>query len=200
MWSGSDSDLVCQSNIKRLNCVSKYFHFWAALHLEQDHILFHRSTIITMTKRWMFITNDWYISFRHELPIPCALQIWDTSGKRNYLYVSSTERVSEITKFPLTALVIPTIWSAVKTRKSKRQIRTEWLRRCEWRLIRQAGNPNSMMRLVESDQVSTTHPHSVHSAHSEHQPTKYHHDKCQAKANMSGNISLRWIKCKYFVV
>ena len=89
--------------------------------------LANRYTIITMTKRWMFITNDWYISFRHELPIPCALQIWDTSGKRNYLYVSSTERVSEITKFPLTALVIPTIWSAVKTRKSKRQIRTEWL-------------------------------------------------------------------------
>ena len=90
---GSDSDLLCQSDIKRLKCVSKYFHFWAALHLEQDHILFHRSTIITMTKRWMFITNDWYISFRHELPIPCALQIWDTSGKRNYLFVSSTERV-----------------------------------------------------------------------------------------------------------
>ena len=53
----------------------------------------------------------------HWAPIPCALQIWDTSGKRNYLYVNSTERVSEITKFPLTALVTPTIWSAVKTRK-----------------------------------------------------------------------------------
>ena len=127
LWSGSDSDLVCQSNIKRLKCVSKYFHFWAALHLEQDHILFHRSTIITMTKRWMYITNDWYISFRHELPIelpfpaPCR---FGTLVEKEITCMSAQRKES---KFPLTALVTPTIWSAVKTRKSKRQMRTEWL-------------------------------------------------------------------------
>ena len=62
----------CASQISKGSIVSPSISTFGQ-HSIWNRIIFcfitNRSTIITKAKRWMFITNDWYISFRHELPI-----------------------------------------------------------------------------------------------------------------------------------